>query len=187
MQLINKNQRWQFFCSFIRNPIRNASVLPSSRKASQGMFEGVDWSALSHVVELGPGTGSFTRELHENVPPHCKVMLIELNADYIPFLKSKYGDRFEIVQGSAENFEELVKSSGWPKVDLIVSGLPFTLPQSVKKPLYNSLLAQSQQGTIFRWFTYFPWLMKPHFKAFPFRCVKGVWFNLPPLWVYSVN
>jgi phospholipid N-methyltransferase len=110
-----------------------------------------------------------------------------LNADYIPSLQRRFGDRFEIIEGSADDFEEQMKTRNWPKADLIVSGLPFTLPKTVQDKLYASLLAQTEQGAVFRWFTYFPFLMKPHFRAFSFRLVKGVWFNLPPLWVYTVN
>lgn len=187
VQRRNERQNWRFFCNFIRNPIRNASVLPSSRRASRSMFEGVDWTKMEYVIELGPGTGSFTRELYANLPRHCKVLIIELNADYIPSLQRRFGDRFEIIEGSADDFEEQMKTRNWPKADLVVSGLPFTLPKTVQDKLYASLLAQTEQGAVFRWFTYFPFLMKPHFRAFSFRLVKGVWFNLPPLWVYTVN
>ena len=43
------------------------------------MFEGIDLSQQAYVVELGPGTGCFTRELYANVPETCNVIVIELN------------------------------------------------------------------------------------------------------------
>ena len=68
-----------FIWNFLRNPRRNASLIPSSRCASRAMFEGIDLSQQAHVVELGPGTGCFTRELYANVPETCNVIVIELN------------------------------------------------------------------------------------------------------------
>ena len=92
------------------------------------MFEGIDLSQQAYVVELGPGTGCFTRELYANVPETCNVIVIELNPDYIPHLRSAYGDRFEIIQGSAADLDAYVEERGWPRIDLIVSGLPLPCP-----------------------------------------------------------
>ena len=86
---------------------------------------------MSYIVELGPGTGCFTQELYANVSRDCKVLIIELNTAYIQFLRDKYGDRFEIIQGSAADLDALIEERDWPRVDLIVSGLPFTLPSEV--------------------------------------------------------
>ena len=60
--------RWSFLVNFVKHPLRNASVAPSSRIAARNMLRGIDVNALTHVVELGPGTGSFTRELHDRLP-----------------------------------------------------------------------------------------------------------------------
>ncbi|MGB1670420.1 MAG: class I SAM-dependent methyltransferase, partial [Flavobacteriales bacterium] len=131
--------RWSFLVNFVKHPLRNASVAPSSRIAARNMLRGIDVEALTHVVELGPGTGSFTRELHDRLPKDCKVLVIELDPGYVQRLKEQYGDRFEIVQASAHELDDLVHERGWPKVDLIVSGLPFTLPPEIRKSLWSVL------------------------------------------------
>ena len=64
--------RWSFLVNFVKHPLRNASVAPSSRIAARNMLRGIDVKALTHVVELGPGTGSFTRELYDRLPQVCK-------------------------------------------------------------------------------------------------------------------
>lgn len=176
-----------FVWNFLRNPRRNASLIPSSRCASRAMFQGIDLSQQAYVVELGPGTGCFTRELYQAVPANCKVMVIELNPDYIGHLQEAYGDRFEIIQGSAADLDAYVEERGWPRVDLIVSGLPFTLPQEVMQPLMASLERWTLSGSVFRWFTYFPRMMERHYRRFAFRRVRAVFRNLPPMWVYTVN
>ena len=128
-----------FVWNFLHNPRRNTSVVPSSPKASRAMFQGIAFEKLTHVIELGAGTGCFTQELYDNVPEGCSVMVIELNPDYIPPLKEKYGHRFEIIQGSAADVDVLLEKRGWSQVDLIVSGLPFTLPVEVMHPLMKTL------------------------------------------------
>ena len=162
-------------------------MIPSSRFASRAMFEGINLSEKEFIVELGPGTGCFTRELHANVPETCKVIVIELNPDYIPHLRSAYGDRFEIIQGSAADLDSYVEERGWPRVDLIVSGLPFTLSGEVMQPLMEALQKHTDAGTVYRWFTYFPRMMERHYRRLAFRRVRSVFRNLPPMWVYTVN
>ncbi len=174
---------WNFLC----NPRRNASLIPSSRFASRAIFEGIDLSQQAYVVELGPGTGCFTRELYANVPETCKVIVIELNPDFIPHLRSEYGDRFEIIKGSAADLDAYVEERGWPRIDLIVSGLPFTLPSPVSQPLMATLRKRTDAGAVYRWFTYFPWMMEWHYRRFAFRRVRSVFRNLPPMWIYTVN
>ncbi|MDA0912188.1 MAG: hypothetical protein O2818_00925 [Bacteroidetes bacterium] len=176
-----------FFRGFLRNPKQNASVWPSSRRASRAMFDGIEWDELEYVVELGPGTGRFTEQMHAFLPLGCKVLVIELNPTFIPKLRERFGDRFEIIEGSADEFEALINERGWPRIDLIVSGLPFTLPEPVKTNLFNAILRQTKKNTRYRWFTYFPRLMEPHYQDFDFEKVRTVYWNIPPLSVYRVN
>ena len=179
--------RWSFLVNFIKHPLRNASVAPSSRIAARNMLCGLDLEHLEYVVELGPGTGSFTRELYHRLPAQCKVLIVELEAGYVGRLRDQYGDRFDIVQASAAELDALLVQRNWPRVDLIISGLPFVLPDPVKAPLWNTLKRHTERGTVYRWFTYMPPLMKQHYKGFEMNLVRRVWANLPPMWIYSVN
>ena len=179
--------RWSFLVNFIKHPLRNASVAPSSRIAARNMLRGIDVKALTHVVEFGPGTGSFTRELYDRLPADCKVLVIELDSGYVARLQEQFGDRFDIVQASAHELDDLVEARGWPKVDLIVSGLPFTLPPEIRKSLWSVLQGRTDQGTVYRWFTYMPPIMKWYYRQFNLHLVRRVWANLPPMRIYSVN
>ena len=110
-----------------------------------------------------------------------------MDSGYVQRLKEQYGDRFEIVQASAHELDDLVHERGWPKVDLIVSGLPFTLPPEIRKSLWSVLQGRTDQGTTYRWFTYMPPIMKWYYRQFNMSLVRRVWANLPPMWIYSVN
>lgn len=179
--------RLSFLWKFIRHPLRNASVVPSSKVASRNMLHGLDIGNMKYVVELGPGTGVFTEELYRRLPDDAEVMVIELDAGYVKDLKRRFGDRFDIVQASASELENLVAERNWPRVDFVISGLPFVIPQSVKEVLFASLKARTEQGTVFRFFTYMPPLMKPHYRDFDLNLVRFVGANFPPMWIYSVN
>ena len=151
------------------------------------MLHGLDIGNMKYVVELGPGTGVFTEELYRRLPDDAEVMVIELDAGYVKDLKRRFGDRFDIFQASASELENLVAERNWPRVDFVISGLPFVIPQSVKEVLFASLKARTDQGTVFRFFTYMPPLMKPHYRDFDLNLVRFVGANFPPMWIYSVN
>ena len=177
----------RFLKIFMRQPKINASMIPSSKRAAQGMVNGLDLKAMKYVVELGPGTGVMTNILAEHLPSDCKVLLIELEKEFIAPLKKKYDNRFEVVNCSASSLKDLLEERNVSQVDLIISGLPFTLPEEVKKPLYAALQELTEGGTCMRWFTYFPFLMKKHYKQFPFKKSCFVGWNFPPMWIYTVN
>lgn len=118
---------------------------------------------------------------------NAHILVIELEESYVQVLKEKYSRNAEIVHASAHLLPDLIQDRSWPRVDLIVSGLPFVLPNSVKKRLFDYLQLCTETGTIMRWFSYMPALMKPHYQQFDFRRHKFVLWNLPPMWVYTVN
>jgi phospholipid N-methyltransferase len=151
------------------------------------MLSGIDVENLKYVVELGPGTGCFTQELYDVLPADCQVLVIELEADYVAQLQARFGQRFQVVQASAHELEALIAERGWPRVDLVLSGLPFVLPKPVQQTLWSTLMRLTSQGTVYRFFTYMPPIMKRYYRDFDLRLVRGVAANLPPMWIYSVN
>ena len=76
---------------------------------------------------------------------------------------------------------------GIEHVDLVISGLPFNMPEGVKIKLQKTLQSLTTMGTTMRWFTYFPWLMKKHYRQFNLRRACFVFWNFPPMWIYTVN
>lgn len=177
----------QFLKNFIRNPLRNASVVPSSRQAARKMISDVDFSSVQYIVELGPGTGVFTQAICESASPGAEILAIDLESTYVQALEMRFQGRVDVVHGSADALPELIEQRGWPRVDLIVSGLPFVLPREVKLRLFSFLESVTAEGTTLRWFTYMPALMKPHYRTLNLKKHAFVAWNLPPMWIYTVN
>lgn len=178
---------FKFALNFLRNPLRNASFVPSSALASRAMLEGINFSAIDSVVELGPGTGVFTREILKRCQPDTKILLLEVEESYVKMLREQFGGKVIIERASAHLLDALLAKHRIKQVGLIVSGLPFSLPEPIKKELFESIRRHTSSDTIFRFFTYNPPLMKRAYKSLPIRKISFVLANIPPLWVYGIN
>jgi len=185
MPTIPNNLR--FVANFLQHPLQNASLVPSSSSASKAMLDGIDFSAISTIVELGPGTGVFTKEILKHCRPDTKILLVELEESYITMLRAEFGERVVISNQSAHLLDAILAQHGIDKVDLIVSGLPFSLPTDITEKLFASIGRYTERGAIFRFFTYNPPLMKRVYKSLPIKQVSFVLKNIPPMWVYGIH
>lgn len=187
---MNPRNMWKeralFLFNFIKNPVRNASIIPSSKIAGGAMMSEINWDKVNTIVELGPGNGTFTREILARCKPDAKVVLFELENSYVELLRKKFGDRVQVIHASAHLFEDILKEMKLPKADLIISGLPF-LGKNLNQLIFDSIQHQTDKGAIFRFFTYLPPIMKMVYKGINLRKVAFVMKNIPPMWVYGIN
>lgn len=179
-------ERGLFLRNFLRNPLRNASVIPSSASASKAVLTGIDWNQVKVVVELGPGQGSFTKQILASCQPGTKMILIELEDSYIELLRHKFGDTVTVVHDSAHRMKEILSSFGYAHADVIVSSLPF-LPNPIRQQINNAILEQTKQGAAFRFFTYMPPIMKRFYTGMPIQKLAFVPWNFPPMWIFGIN
>jgi len=179
-------ERALFLFNFIKNPVRNASVIPSSKEASGEMMSGIDWAEINTIVELGPGNGTFTKEILARCKPGTKVILFELEDSYVDLLHTKFGNKVEIMHKSAHLFEDVLQEKNLSKADLIISGLPF-LSKTLNQLIFHAIMNQTDKGAIFRFFTYMPPIMRLVYKGVDLKKVSFVWRNIPPMWIYGIN
>lgn len=159
--------------------------MPSSQEACRAMVDGIPWDEVEYIVELGPGTGVFTEHIVRCARNDAKLLAIELEDSYIAGLEQRFGHAMEIVQASAHQLDKLVEGRSWPRIDLIISGLPFNLPQDVRDPLFETIKRRTQSGMRYRCFTYFPAGMKRAYRDFYHPRPRLVWRNFPPMWIYE--
>lgn len=179
-------ERALFLLNFLKNPVRNASVVPSSKTASRAILAGLDWDTIHTVVELGPGNGTFTKEILARCNLDTKVILIDLEATYVELLRNKFGSRVTAVHDSAHRMNEILEEMNLSKADLIVSSLPF-LQKQISRMIFEAILQQTNQGAAYRFFTYMPPVMKWFYRGLPLHKVKFVFKNIPPMWIYGIN
>ncbi len=183
---LSDSDTWLFLKNFIKNPRRNASLVPSSHVATRSILNGIDFSAIHVVVELGPGNGEFTGEILRRCLPDTLIILVEIEESYVKRLTQKYGAQVVVEHAGAHTLDEVLERHGVTHVDLLVSGLPF-LPETECRALLATIRRLTDRGTIFRFFTYMPPVMTRIYRTVPVQKKSFVLANVPPLWVYGVN
>lgn len=145
------------------------------------------------VVELGPGTGAFSRAIRAQSPN--RHLGIELNPTMSALLSADYPTMEVITAGAAELSEVLVAERLLGQVDLIVSGLPWAAYAGPGgSGLIPAIAGALRPDGVFTQFTY-SWTrwtppgrrqhrnLRASFKSVQ---VQGpVWANLPPATVYT--
>ena len=174
--------RWQFFGVFLRD-WRVASVTPTSRRAVVRLCRAVDFALPQTVVELGPGSGAFTRYLLSRLPAGSRVVAIEQNAHFAAALRSSITDpRLTVVEGSAEHLRELLSSHGVRSADVVLSGIPFSV---FSRPRQQEILRQVAEvlapAGVLLAYQFSSQLAAVLPAVFPRRDHFRLWWNIPPL------
>ncbi len=122
-----------FFKGFIKHPVMVGSIIPSSSRTIRKMLAPVDWKNTKLFVEYGPGIGTFCQPVLDRLKPDARLIVIDLNPDFIDYLtKSIHDSRFIAVHGSAADVNEIIAEFGFEHADYVLSGLPFsTLPNNL--------------------------------------------------------
>lgn len=91
------------------------------------MVKGIDFEHADCIVEYGPGTGVFTHELIRRRSACTTLLLIEYNRHFYEKVKEQVRDEKNVyvIHGSAEHVQKYLIQYGIPKVDYVLSGLPF--------------------------------------------------------------
>ncbi|QDQ02011.1 methyltransferase domain-containing protein [Lysinibacillus fusiformis] len=177
-----------FLNEFIKHPKNTGAISPSSKILAKKMVESINCEEAQCIVELGPGTGSFTKEIMKRKGQQTKLVLIENNEVFSTALEKKYQDDSNVIviHGSAEHLRAYLKSLHIKKIDYILSGLPFTsLEPALSSRILNNVNESLEEDGEFITFQYS--LVRKSFiqKFFNDISLKKVWVNLPPAYVLS--
>jgi phosphatidylethanolamine/phosphatidyl-N-methylethanolamine N-methyltransferase len=182
-----------FLAGFLRAPWRVGAIAPSSRALAAVMTEDMGLEEARTVVELGPGTGVFTRAICERVAAGTLVMAVEIDPRMAALLRPRF-PRVSIVNDSAEHLDRLLADAGRKGADAILSGLPWaSFPAELQSRLLAAVVGTLRPGGRFATFAYrhaswlapgrrFRALLTASFAAVDTTPV--VWANLPPAFVY---
>lgn len=165
-------------------PGKIGSITPSSSFLSSKMLSALSWEHLDTIVELGAGTGVFTKYIAAHKKKSCKVFVIE--RDFV-MRKTLRNDYPEFHYGSkAEKLSWLLHKNNVTQVDCVISGLPFAafsepLRAAIMTEVYHSL----KPGGVFVAFQYslqMRTMLKTYFREVRIDFVP---LNMPPAFVYS--
>ncbi len=127
------------------------SVVPSSSFLVNDMMRQVDWNRARVLVEYGPGVGTFTREILKRMRPDAVLVAIELNSEFVEYLRDRVHDpRFRVVHGSAARVRGVLAEQRLAPADYIISSLPYrNMPDSLRREiLEESRLALKADGSL---------------------------------------
>ena len=181
---------WTFFRQWLKNPREMASLAPSSRQLARHMIAQLPTSAR-RVVELGGGTGVFTRALLEHGIAQCELLVLELNAELYELLRQQF-PQSQVINGDACDLEKIVRASGFSEsggVDAVVSGLGFlAMPRALQKRILEAVFSVLGPESPLIQFTYGP--VSPVSRdllselGLSMRRAGIAWKNVPPATVY---
>ena len=156
--LAQAEQHWLFFRQWVRAPLSTASVVPSSRFLAKKMVAEVPKDARQ-VIELGAGTGVFTKLLVARGAPLDQIMVVELNPVMAQTLTSEFAG-VHVINGDASYLRAIVEQTPHftlGQVDAVVSGLGFlNMPNSVVQGIVAAAFEVLAPGAPFVQFTYGP-------------------------------
>lgn len=119
---------WSFLREFARAPLQTASVTPSSAALAAAMTEPLATLPTVGdepvVVELGPGTGAFTRAIQARLGGRGRHLAVELNPRWADLLAGRHPG-VDVVCADVRELPALLADRGLTQVDAVVSGLPW--------------------------------------------------------------
>lgn len=175
-----------FFRSWLTRPLEVASIAPSGNRLAAAMTAEVGPST-GHVLELGPGTGTFTRRLLQDGIDEEKLILVERNPAFAMLLRQRY-PKATLIEGDAQHL--CLPMAG--KVGAAISGLPLlSMPKPVVCDILTAVFRHLADDACLFQFTYGPRcpVPAPILAALDLEASFRRWvpFNLPPASVYRIR
>ena len=183
-----------FLREYLSNPALIGAVAPSGPALAARMLDGISLTQAKTVMELGPGTGVFTREILSRISDSCRFMAVEKNSTFAKRLQSELHS-VEVIDGDAGMLGSMLDERNLEEVDFVISGLPWA---AFPGPLQEQVLSQVSQRLspdgCFVTFAYGGIQLLPKARAFRKQLEKHfsnisktrtVWRNLPPAFAYQ--
>jgi phospholipid N-methyltransferase len=164
----------------------HGSFFPSSKFLGERMLDNVEMKSGICIIELGAGTGAFTKQILNRLPADGKLIVFEINPSMVEFLKSNFIDpRLFILEADASDIVTAIQKIGIANVDYIISGLPLGNFRRIERDrILRSIVASLNENGTYLQFQYLlaSYLhIKEHFVT---KIVGYEYRNIPPAFIY---
>ena len=182
------NDFFGFFRAWIENPRRVSAVAPSGQTLTRLITSEIR-PGDGPVIELGPGTGVFTKALLRRGVAESDLLLIEYGSDFMRLLQQRFPNARVLWMDASQltQYEPFMAPAG-----AVVSGLPLLsmTPRKVMAILTGAFSHMKEGGSLYQ-FTYGvscpvprPILDRLGLKA---SLVGRTALNIPPASVYRIR
>jgi len=181
-----KPQSGKFLKTFFKERKQVGAVAPSSRFLVKKMCDKIDFKTAKVIIELGPGTGVFTKEILNRAAADAKIFVFELNEDFYKVLAKKIDDkRIILVNKSAENLNSVLSKHQIANADAVLSSLPLTV---IPEPIRSNILKASHDilkpNGLYVQYQYSLSAKKQIEKQFGKLNLHFSLINIPPAFIY---
>lgn len=182
-----------FLKQFLTSPKSIGAIAPSSRGLARSMTDWIDWPRVRNAVEVGPGTGAFTRTILRRMNDDAHFFMIELNGSFARKLTRQFPG-ITVYLDSVENLADCCDREGIARVDAVLCGLPWaSFSPDLQDRCLDAITRSLRPGGQFVTFAYLHGLVLPSAKRFRAKLGEHFasierspvrWMNLPPAFVY---
>lgn len=180
-------EKRNFFKAFFKDAKMVGSIRPSSKHLTKKMLDSVDFSKAKTIVELGPGTGVFTREILAKMAPDAQLLVFELHDDFYHNLnKSIHDKRVHFIHDSAEKIEEYLMKYNLHEADAVISSLPLAnFPKELRSSIVDAAKNSLSNEGLMTQFQYSLQSKKYLQSTFDDVKINYTFWNFPPAFVYT--
>lgn len=186
---LQDNENFLFLQRLLKNPRSLGAIVPSSKTLARFICRHIEYNEGDYIIEIGAGTGRFTRAILQAGIPDSHLIVLELDKELARYLRINFPD-VHVIEGNAGELDKLIPRAAVGKVRTIISGLPMVnFTKKVQKEIIDSCFQVLSEGGGILQFTYGP-ISPISSKVFGLfaRKLGRVFQNIPPatVWHYSL-
>lgn len=186
----------RFLKQFVFSPHVTGAVAASSEGLSNLITDVAELSEASTIIELGAGTGVFTKKILQKMPEDARFFALEVNPHFVEEIRNRYPE-VSVYRDSAVNARKYLEEMGLKACDRVICGIPWaSFEEKLQDELLDTILDVLKPGGRLLTFAYLHGLFLPAgiqfrrklFSRFRKVTITGtIWTNIPPAFVYSAE
>jgi phosphatidylethanolamine/phosphatidyl-N-methylethanolamine N-methyltransferase len=179
-----------FLGAWIREPAATGAISPSSPRLARLMTQLLQ-PAGGPVLELGPGTGAFTRAMLDRGLPERDLVLVESNPRFAALLRERH-PQARVLQMDAMQMRRQAEPWDGLQAQAVLSGLPLlTMGPRAQLAIVSAAFRALRPGAAMLQFTYATRcpISPAVLRRLGLRAERlgGTLVNLPPASVYRLT
>lgn len=163
------------------------TVTPSSKYLVNRLISKIDFSKTKKIVQLGFGTGVFSKKIVELMTDDAELCIFEIDKKSKKYFEGMvFKKNVKYYQKDASDINSILKKGS---VDCIISTLPLmSLPEKLVDKILNSCVKVLRKEGLFFQYQYSLFSRKKIDSVFRNRSkIYFELFNIPPAFIYMIK